>query len=421
MKNRADGQRRSLFDNTTFALIFSVLLAAVAWFIVSFRINTSGERTITGVKVSLSQNAASYQNLGLDIIDRSDRYVDVTVKGDRSVIGGLTASDFIVTPNYSRVLEAGTYELDLAAQKADPLLNFEITGINSPTVELRFDNAVSKRFSVTLEMVGHSAAEGYVIDTIVSSPSEITVTGPENEVEGISRVVASYEVDEELSEPLRVTCPIKLLDGSGNEITSSTLRVDVSEVDVTIPVYKRGVLPLDIGFTNVPDGFDVSSLEYVMSHDAINVAGLDRVIDNMTTRVVGYVDLAGFRIGESYTFEVNLPSGLVNLDNIETVAVTFPRTDLATKRVNVSDIRVENAPSNFDVTVTTPVINDVTVIGPSRDVEELLAGSVVAVVDMSAASVESGSYKVPVRFTITANNTTWVAGSYSVTIEVEPN
>lgn len=421
MNNKAPAHRKSIFDNTTFTIVFSVLIAVLGWFIISFRINTSGERTISGVKVSLSQNSSAYQNLGLDIIDRSDRFVDITVTGDRNVIGSLTPSDFIVTPNYSRVLEAGTYELELSAQKSDPLLNFEIVSIHSPTIELSFDNAISRRFSVALEMVGHSAAEGYVIGTIVSSPSEITVTGPENEIEGISRVVASYEVDEELNEPLRVTCPIKLLDASGNEITSGTLRTDVGEVDVTIPVYKRGLLELDIGFTNVPDGFDVSSLEYVMSHTAINVAGLDKVIDNMTERVIGYVDLASFKVGESYTFEVNLPSGLVNLDNIETVAVTFPRSDLSTKKVNVSDIRVENAPSNFDITVITPVINDVTVIGPAEDIEQLLAGSVVAVVDMSATSVESGSYNVPVSFNVTSNSTTWVAGSYSVTIEVEPN
>ncbi len=423
MKNNntsSHSSKNTLFDNKTILVVFSIVLAIVAWFIVSFQLNTARTRTIKNVKVALGQNSSAYQSLGLDIIDRFDRFVDITVTGDVKVIGTLDASAFLVVPNYSSVKEAGNYNLPLTVTKNNPLQNFEITSVSPSTVELRFDNAISRKFTVNLEIIGHSAADGYMIDTIVSSPAEITVTGPENEVASVSRVVATYRVDDELSESLRVTCPIRLLDASGNELTSTALRVDVNEVDVTIPVYKQGTLDLDIGFSNVPDGFDVTTIEYVLSRSSIDVAGVEKVIDNMTTKIVGYVDLAQFKLGGSYTFELNLQSGVVNLDNVETVTVTFPKTDLNSKRINVSDIRVENAPANYSITVTTRAIYDVTVIGPPSDVESLLAGSVIAIVDVNDISVESGTYNVPVTFRVTANNTTWVAGSYTVTIEVEP-
>ena len=411
---------RSLFDNRTVLIVFSVISAIIFWFVVSFQINTTRTATVRDVRVSLSQNASVYQSIGLDIIERVDETVDIGVSGDINVIGNLDPSDFVVTPNYASVKEAGVYELDLTVSKVNQLADFEITSVSPSTVELRFDNAVSRKFTVSIEGIGHAAAQGYMIDTMVSSPAEVTVTGPENEVDGIARVVAECRLDTELDETTRVTCPVKLLDAAGNEITSSVLRLDVTEVDVTIPVYKRGTLPLDIGFTNIPDGFDVGTVEYLLSHSSIEVAASERVIDNMTTRIIGYIDLATFKLGDSYIFELQLPTGMVNLDNVETVTVTFPRADLNTKRVVVEDIRVENAPAAYNINVVTELIYDVTVIGPPADVEALLPGSVVAVVNMDTLSVQSGSYNVPVSFHVTANNTTWVVGSYTVTIEVEP-
>ena len=66
-------------------------------------------------------------------------------------------------------------------------------------------------------------------------------------------------------------------------------------------------------------------------------------------------------------------------------------------------------------------ISDVTVIGKAQDVQTLLAGSVIAIVDMSElGGIESGTFNVPVKFKISSNNTTWVAGSYTAVIEVEP-
>ncbi|MEG2259056.1 MAG: hypothetical protein RSB78_02590 [Oscillospiraceae bacterium] len=211
------------------------------------------------------------------------------------------------------------------------------------------------------------------------------------------------------------------MDADGNAITSSTLKIDNETVDVSVPVYKRGVVPIDIEFSNVPEGFDISTLKYVMSIKELDIAASAKVIDNLKTKIVGYVDLAAFEIGESYTFDIDFPTGVVNLDNIEQVTVSFPKENIASKKVNVSDIRVQNAPANMKVTVKNTRINDVTVIGATDDVLGLLSGSVIAIVDVSQLSVEKGSYNVPVKFTVTANNTTFVSGSYTVLIEVEPN
>lgn len=410
-----------LVRNRTFLMIFSLVLSIICWATVVLTISPETTRVIDNVPVSVNSDNAVYQALGLDIVDKSEILVSVTVSGTRSVIGSLDTGSITVTPNLSNVTAAGSYELALTASKNNQLQDYTIESVEPSYATLRFDTAVSKKMPVTGEVVGLTAADGLVVEKTSVSPSEVSVTGPEQEVERVASVVARVEVNATLSETLKQTVKLVARDADGNDITSSSLRLDPDTADVTVPILKQGTLPLDIEFTNVPDGFDTSSLRYTLSRDEIPIAASASVIDNLKTKIVGYVDLAAFKLGETYTFDVQLSSGTVNLDNVTEVTVTFQGDYVSSKKVNVSDIRVENAPSNYTVTVKTKQINSVSVIGLSDDVEEVLAGSVVAIVDMNTlGGIESGEFNVPVSFVVTSNSTTWVAGSYTVVVLVEP-
>jgi len=420
MGNKNKNKRRfsfsRLFNNQTFVVILSLVVAVICWAAVGFSRNTEMEKTIRGVEVTLTDDA-TLAGYGLDIIDTEKYTVDVTVRGPRTVVGALTAESVIVVPDFSSVTAVGTYDLKLTFKKANPLDNFTIMSITPGEITLRFDTSVAHRFTIEYD-INAVAAEGYIIDQITSSPGEIAIAGPEEEVAKISRVVAKYSFDKELSTTTKISCALVLYDERDNELSKDVLRLDSTEVVVTVPVYKLGILKLDIGFTNAPKGFDTSTLNYILSVDEIEVAGTENIINNLTTKIVGYVDLATFVIGEEYSFDIVLQTGLVNRGS-ETVTVTFPREGISQKKINVTDIRLENVPANYKVTIISQRVNDVAVIGRAEDIEKLLPGSVVAVVDFSEVNITKGRYVVPVKFKITSNNSTWVAGSYSVLIEVE--
>ena len=410
-----------LFRNKTFLVIFSLVAAVIAWAAVVLTISPEATRTIEGVPVTITGSNSAFQALGLDIIDKSEILVNVTVRGTRSVVGSLDASSITVTPNLSSVTSAGSYDVSLSASKNNQLQDYVIEQVNPGRITLRFDVAVSKKMAITSEIVGLTASGDLIVEKTAMSPFEVTLTGPELEVESVASVVARVEVNATLSETLKRTVNLVARDADGNDITSSALRIDPETTDITVPILKRGTLPLAIEFSNVPEGFDTSSLKYTMSHTEISIAAAASVIDNLKPKTIGYVDLTSFEIGETYTFDIQLSSGTVNLDNITQVTVAFQGADISSKRVNVTDIRVENEPSNYNVEVKTAQINSVTVIGLSEDVENVLAGSVVAVVDMNTlGGIESGEFNVPVSFVVTSNNTTWVAGSYTVVVEVTP-
>lgn len=399
-------------------MVVSFLLAFVLWAVVVLSVNSTGTRTIDGVVVRIPSTGASFHALGLEIIDdgQTTYTASVTVSGDRAVIGALNEDSFTVTPVFTSVTQPGTYTLQLQATKTNQMQNFTIRSVNPAELSLTFAEVVTENFNVIPEVTGISVAEGYVLQPVTCTPGTIQISGAESSIERISKVVAVAAVDKELSESTTAYGNIHLLDEAGNLIPASNFRMDASQIELLIPVYKEGDLPLEVGFINIPEGFDTSFLNYSLSPATIRVASTEENIDSLGKRTVGYIDLANYQLGDTYQFDIVLSTGYINVDSIETVTVAFDESNLSSKKITVEDIRLNNVPEGVEVNVATTAINGVTVIG--RDVESLLPSGVVAEVDASTINIKQGSYSVPVSFQIPSRDDVWVAGTYMVTIEV---
>ena len=415
-------ERKSLFNNKLLLFVFSFILAVGAWVIVSYLVSPETTKVISGVPVLTNEKDAAYKTFGLNIVNIEPYYIDVTVSGARSLISELTAESVKVIPSFTGVERPGTYKLNLIATRANSQQNFSIRQIDD-SITLTFDTESQVRMAVDVRVSRVTAGDGLMFGNTSVNPAEITISGPEAEVSRIARAVAQYDGDEEvLSQSVAVTAEIYLFDDIGRAIPKDNLKLSYESAEITVPVMMRGTLKLEIGFTNVPDGFDISTLHYVLSHTEIPVAADPEVIENLGPKLIGEVDLAKFEIGEETKFDITLPSNIKNLDGIEIVTVTFPKENLAGKRVRVTEFRKDNVPSNYDVEILTGFINNVMVIGPEEELELLLDTSVVAVIDLdSLTSIEKGERDVIVRFRISSSKSLWVAGVYHALISIEPN
>lgn len=410
----------ALFDKKGFVLIFSLVVAVLCWAVVSFVISDEFTTTIRDVPITFSSTALD--NLGLSVIEKSDETVNVRVTGRRSEVAKLGPDDILVTPNLSGITQSGTYDVSLTASRSsNASISFTINSLSKTSVTLRLDFPETLRMKVEPEIEMPSVPEGYMLGTVTVSPGEINIVGPKDEVAEVARAVVRYTFTGDIFETQTLLCDIVLLDGGGNEINNSNLTLEAEQAEVTIPVLKRATLALEVGFINVPEGFDISTLEYTLSHESIEIAAPEQAVDQLTPKVVGYIDLTDFSLGETREFEIKLPNGYLNIDNVNSVTVAFSSEGLSTRKIRVTNIQLDNVPANYTVEIETTAISDVTIIGPEGEVSALLASSVVAIVDMSQISVSNGEYRVPVSFVIPASNSVWVAGSYEVLISVTPS
>ena len=357
--------------------------------------------------------------MGLQAIEGMDQTVSVRIHGNRRKISELTADDIALSVSVSGVTGTGEYELPIIGKNVSGT-DMEIVEIIPSTLNVKFDKLVSKTFEIDLDISAVDIADGFVMEDEVITPMEVTVTGPQEEVDQIGSCRIKVVLNDNLNQTLTVKNKrIDLLSQSGGVLNLENVTLDNETATVTIPVLQVLELPVKLSFINMPEYLSEKALKYTISNTSIVIAGPPALVNSYSQISVGYVDVKNLTPTSSYLFNVNLPTGFVNMENIRTISVKFEMGDYVSKTFDVSDIRVVNQPLNYDVSVTTKVIDSVTVYGPQDVLENMTATDLVAEIDVSGQTISKGQYRYPASIYVPARDKVWVSGEYSVMVVVE--
>lgn len=412
-------KKESIFDNRTFLMVLSVIMAFLAWLFVSMDSNDTKGKTITGVTVDMQEVDESIGKLGLSTISTEQIKVSVRVEGVVYDIGNLTASDIRVYPDISKVTTAGMHTVELKGEIRDSSKDVTIQEITPSSVQIKFDSLQTKTLDIKAKLSGYSAPDDYLIRDVSVSPSTVQITGPAEDISRISQCVVEKDIDEELTSSYSETLPLKFLDVDGNELELKYVVSDVTEARVTIPILKKKVVPVRLDFMNVPDGFQVDRLKFTLSNEEIEVAGPAESIDKYKEIPLGQIDIKSLELGKTETFEVKLPTGFVNTQNIQSILVQFDSEGMIEKQFNVDNIIIQNVPLNYEAESMTQEITNVRIIGPKDVVEGMVAGDIVATIDLQeSSSVSSGQVELPVKISVPKKSQVWAVGDYRAIVSI---
>ena len=415
--------RKSLWSYPLFSLILALFCGFVAWTVVAVYVDPQGAVTVQDVPINYANGASAYTSQGLDIVEKpSIETVDVRVDGNSTIIGNITNSDIMVYPSYAGVSGAGRVTLRLQARlvnTTDFPGDIECTVESPRTIEAVFDEVSEKTLAITVDASAVSVAEGYMLNRSAAVPAEITLRGPTSELDQIASVVATVSSDAELSDTTTVPAALELRDENGEVYTPQYTTMDSETANVTLTVYQVRELPLVVDFIGTPTNFDAGSLRYTLSQDTLRVAGPARTISALEELTVTNFDLSQeFELGRDYQRLVELPSGIVSLDGVTSVTLSFDTSDMGSTTLNISNISAINVPSNYEVEILSSMVSGVTLYGPAEEVEALSADSVVAQIDCQSVNLTVGQQTIPVTIQIPSSSRIFATGSYTVQCEV---
>lgn len=421
----AEKHPASIWDNRVFSIVVSICFGLVSWLIVTMFIDQKGTHVIYDVPINFANNASTYTALGLDIVERpEDVKVRVLVEGNSTIIGNMEAADIMVYPSYASVKGPGEALLKLSARVVNTTeygADIKLTVESPSSISVVFDEVSDKIVPVTVDTSALSVAEGYILNKTAPVPAEVTLTGPTSELEQIAAVVAPVQIEDRLSDSTTVPTTLQLRNENGDEVSLQYTTVDADSANVTLTVYQVRELPLSINFIGVPSNFDTGSLRYTLSQETLRVAGPARAIGAMENLSVSSFDLAReFEPDRDSQRLVELPAGIVSMDGVTTVTISFDTENLGSTTLNLSNIQAVNVPSNYDVDILSSVVNGVTLYGPKAEIEALTADSVQAVMDCQSVSLTAGQQTLPVTIRIPSSSRIFATGSYTVQCEVTP-
>lgn len=423
-KGAAPKARHTVWDNPVFTMVLALVMGFATWVIVTVFVDPQGGvRTVTNVPINYTNGASTYTAQGLDIVEKPDiEGVTVKVEGNSTIIGNIQNSDIMVYPSYAGVSGAGKVSLRLQARvtnTTDFPGNIECTVENPETIDVVFDEVSEKTVPVTVDASAVSISSGYMLNKTAAVPAEITLRGPTSELDQVSSIVAPVQTDGELADTTTVPATLELRDAEDNVFTPQYTSMESDSANVTLTVYQVRELPLKVDFIGTPNGFDVESLHYSLSQQTLQVAGPARTISTLEALTVTDFDLAReFEPGRDYQRLIELPAGIVSLDGVTNVTLDFDTEDMATTKLNVSNIRAINVPSNYELQILSSLVSNVTLYGPAEEIKELSADSIVAQIDCQSLNLTVGQQTIAVSIQIPSSSRIFATGSYTVQCEV---
>ena len=407
----------AFLENNTFLIILSVIGAVIVWYGVVSAENDA-TYTVRNVPVFVDLEDSALARLGLEPVADASFFADVEITGSLTTVGNIKASDVQVVAKLTNVNGPGTFMLALEGHD-QKTKDFEIKNITPDTVSMRFDQMITRTFSVRLDLNDLTISDGYVMDQAFVNPSEITVTGPATEMAGVDSGGVYLEFSDPLAQTTTYNPAIVLHDINGEQVESPYFEYSQQTVAVPLPVLKKKNIPVTFDFINVPQGFDTGSLDYLITPPYIEVAGPVASINSYNEMHLGYIDLRTMEPGDDLYYSVSLPQNYIAVENIQEVNVQFGDEGFDSKVLNVTDIRLINQPNSHNVEILTKTIFGITVYGPKNDVAALTGRNLIAQIDMSDLDLRTGTVTVPVTILIPSSGSCWAYGdNYTAVVNI---
>lgn len=430
MKNRLT---RSLTHNLglkIMALVFSIGL----WFIVNNLTDPVTRKSFTNVPVEIT-NADMITNEGkvYEIQDETDS-ITVTVRGKKSLVDNLTKDDIKAVADMSDLSFMNTVTIKLSCTRSNYNSQLEFSS-SVENLKLSIEDMKKTQFVINTTISGEPA-DGYIVGTVTPSQNIVRVSGPESVIDQIDHVEAIVDIRDTYTSDITTSVELKFHDAECNEIKSSSIKTNISTINVVATILATKEVALNFTVTGEPAEGYLTTGEVVSVPETVTIAGRKSVLDSVSELLIADSSLSVEDASEDVTkiiaIKKYLPSGTQFADSEfnGNVSVTVGVEPQASKEleVPVKNFAIGNVPEGYEVAIQefeddSVKTYTVAVTGIADDVNSLNARDVIGVVDMSQLQEklgleewQEGTYTGEITFNLPDDVET--QQSYSLTLKV---
>ncbi len=315
---------RVISNNIGFKIL-ALVLAVIVWLVIVNQ-EDPDKTVVFTVPVNL-ENTDYLESLGktYEILGDSDT-ISFTVTGQRSVVEGMTESDFTATADFQEINEEMTQiPVRLAARSNSSRLEIQN---RSHYIRLNVEDIAEKKMDVVAITDGTPAA-GISVESIESDPKTITISGPQSIVDRAVIAQAVLDVNGK-SNDFQDYCDIELLDAAGTPVDVARLTISDTRVTVSATMLEEKALALDIRTNGeVPEGCELESV--TGSSTEIRVQGHPDVISTLTSLTITSSQLNLNHQSESFDVDLDITDYLP-----EGVALASGESSKLSVRVEIS-------------------------------------------------------------------------------------
>jgi YbbR domain-containing protein len=227
----------------------------------------------------------------------------------------------------------------------------------------------------------------------VLSTETVTISGPEKVVKQIAMARIDINLDGK-TESIEDEFPITLCDKEGKPVDAKWITVSQDDVKVQVKIAMVKKLPIQLEVKE-GGGATESNITLKQSIQEIEVSGSNAILQDMTSLVVGTIDLSQVTKDQTFTFPIQLPEGITNESGVAEVTVDISFPNLARKKFTIPKERFTTIgiPAGGTANWITEMV-EVELRGPKNAIESITESDISVIVDFTDEALGSVS-KVP--------------------------
>lgn len=407
---------KGIFKRDSGWKVLSIIIATGVWAVVSISVYPTIESVYYNVPVKIDLENTYAEANQLDVITASQETVTVRLSGNRSEIGEIKTEDLTAVVDVSNVMMPKNYKLpmDISCLKGN---DFEVVSIEPDSISVSFDKIISKELPITPQLENVRIASGYMSGDAEVTPSTVTVTGPQDMINSITKICARVSPNKELDSTYEFTTDELVLYNENAVISDDNqmLSFDKTAFAVQIPVFVRQTLPLEVNIINAPEKFDLDYFreQLVFSVDVLDIAAPNDKIKELSSLNIGTINMREVDVGSTFEFKAEnfLPEGYENLTQIDTITVTCPKENIQKRAIAIKgkDIQFINRPAQYEFE---PVSSGMTLflVGDKEQIASIVREDITAQIDLIDFDMQEGDHKMSVGFIISSYDKVWFNG-----------
>ena len=267
-KNNVEN-KDNLRKNDIFPKVFSVIVAVILWFYVIDVQTTTEEKTIFNIPVSIE----NFENAdGLDIVSGKDYSIDVVVRGTKSDLNQVDQKNIYASVNMLGIDAAGSYKLDVNVSSPK---NVFVVNQTVSQITVSVDKIINKSVPVVVNAKYSIEEELFEKGDEILSIENVQISGPEKIIDSVNRAEARPVLGK-LESRVSAKVSLVLVDANGNDISNPYIKLNESDVTVTVPVYKIASKKIVANFYDVNYVYD-----YSVVPSEIRIKGEVTSVDNI--------------------------------------------------------------------------------------------------------------------------------------------
>ncbi len=372
-----------------------LLLSFGLWIYISNIENPIKQYTITNIPVQIV-NLDVLKEDNLTLAPDQNFTISLTIQGTSTNIYSINKSQFTVVANLSNyTLKSGDNSIPVEITNSPNNVNIKNNGVLR--INIKLENITEKTMPVKSELNVTTSNSTYV-KNISFSTNQITVSGPEETVNEVSKLVVRGNVTANNS-TTTASFPVVAVDSSGNVVNDVVL--STNNVQTTITVEKGKLVPIKVQTTGeLRAGLTLENI--IANPNTIKILGSESVLDSTDEILSEPINLNSITGNETIITNLIVPRNITLLPNENEINVDVKVSgadennsenvingNTETTKTFEIPITIEGNLSGYTANLSS---NTVTVVlkGAKKELDNLQASNLSCKIDISKLTKEGG-------------------------------